>query len=152
MGFHTHRRNRIRMAGLMAPALRQTGTAPEGFFGRAGVYTIRSDRPSDKDALDQPDSAPASLRIRDCQVHDRSHLVVLPLLDAKVSKRETSSRSDYNPTSFGGHLSDCGCRKRGRRMAFIQLDKARLVDQPGKEDRDVHMRAVSDAGPVRLAN
>ena len=85
---------------------------------------IRSD-PQESDGKNQmgsPNTTSPDLGLCGGQVHDRSHLVVLPVLGAGFSATPAWPRVDEDRYPHHGDLCDRRCRQRGGRMAFILAD------------------------------
>src|SRR6266511_997732 len=66
---------------------------------------------------------------------DRSGLVVLPLLAAKISRSELRREGDGAHPLCNDGLSDCRCRFGGRWLDLGGFDEARLDGQLGAQNR-----------------
>ena len=116
---------------------------------RARVHPQRSARADDKDVVGNHSSASPGVDLRRREVHDRSGVVALPLLDTRLPLSQPRLEPDDDGTADRGDLSDWRRRQRRRRMAVVDADQARLDGECRAQDGDARLRAGGDADRVR---
>ena len=97
--------------------------------GGARLHPQRPARGDHPGALAPARRLPPDLGLRPRQAHDRSHLVVLPLLAAQVPEREARPRPPAHRPAPHRHLPDRRRGQRGRRLAVLGPHQARLVGE-----------------------
>ena len=89
---------------------------------------IRSDPPSDHaGALGAGRALPPDLGVRDRQVHDRSDLVAVPVLDPGLPQAQSRPRPQIDRPADGRDLPGRRRRQHRRRLAVVAAAEARLV-------------------------
>ena len=102
------------------------------------------------DALGAGGALPPDLGVRDRQVHDRSDLVAVPVLDPRFPQAQPRPRSQIDRPADRRHLPDRRRRQHRRRLAVVAADQARLERQRGAQDGDADLRAVRGADHLRV--
>src|SRR6266542_2879145 len=74
--------------------------------------------------------------ICDRKIHDRSHLVVLPLLAAEISRRTLRHKAGAGLSSVDRDIGTCRCRLSRRRLAFECVDQAWIERKRCAKDGD----------------
>src|SRR4029077_9149008 len=99
----------------------------------------RADGENQMGASDPP---PPDLGLRGRQIHDRSHLVVLSFLGARLLATQTWTGSDEDWLTNYGDLRDLRCRQRCRRLAFVVADPAWKKRKHGPQNHDADLWAL----------
>ncbi len=136
VGVRADRRVRVRVARRLARDLREARSAhaPEGAGAR--VHLQRSGRARDAHAVAQPDGLPADVVVRRGEVPDRSDLVDVSVLAARLLQPQLRSVAAGARTADHRHLRRRGRRQRRRRLVVLDADPARLERERGTEDGD----------------
>ena len=85
MSLHYYRDTGLHLVGVLAGNLPASTGTPETLAFRVGVHPVRPSGADHKNKMVTPYSASPDVGLRRRQVHDRSDLVVLPLLVAEIS-------------------------------------------------------------------
>ena len=117
---------------------------------QAELAYIRSDppEPTTKMSWANDPSASPGVDLRRREVHDRSGLVAVSLLDSRLPLPQPRPEPDDDGTADRGDLSDWRRRQRRRRMAVVDADQARLDGERRAQDGDARLRAGGDADRV----
>src|SRR5205085_10682202 len=104
MGVHHNRHSGIHLAGFLAVGLSTPGRAPATVEHRTRVHPVRPGRASDPNSLGATRSASSDVGVCYWQVHDRSDLVGLSFLDAKISEYELWLEDHSDRFAAGSYL------------------------------------------------
>src|SRR5258708_4121076 len=107
MGVYHHRHSGFYLAVFLAGDIPAPGRAPKIVRGRARIHSVGSGGTDDEDTLGQARTSPADMGLRGRQIHDRSDLVGLSFLDAKIPEHELWFEDHTDRLAAGGYLR-CG--------------------------------------------
>src|SRR5258707_11839104 len=124
MGVHHHWHPGFHLARFLAHDLSPTGRAPATVRGRTRIHPVRPGRTRDKNTLGPTRPAPADVGICHRQVHDRSDLVGISILDAEIPKHELWLEDHADRFAAGCDLRFGGFRLYRWRMALLDADQA----------------------------
>src|SRR5205823_8993846 len=88
VGIRDHRCARVRVACRMVADVRPTRAPRAPQRGGARAYSQRSSGAAAAYTVESIDTASADLDVRGPEIHDRSDLVVVPLLDSRLLQPE----------------------------------------------------------------
>ena len=119
---------------LLAAALSQARGASARVQGGAGLHPQRSPGADGENQMGPPHPSSSDLGVRRGQVPDRSHLVVLSVLDTGFSATQTWFVADEDRSAHRGDLCDRRRRQRRRRLAVVLADPSRPERQLRAQD------------------
>ena len=97
-------RSGICMAAALVAALRRTRASPFRLAGRARAHHQRSAAAGHGAVVAAAAAAPADVGVLHREVHDRSHLVGVSLLDSRFPSQALRDRSDVTRVAADSHL------------------------------------------------
>src|SRR5207247_5558965 len=119
----------FRVADILAGSLLGAGETSALFKEGAGIHPRRWTRKHAAHTLAKPATAPANMGLRGRQISHRPHLVVLPVLAARVSAEEFWADGSAARGADYGALHHFGRGERRRRVALFFAAQARRPTQ-----------------------
>src|SRR5690348_14033883 len=110
---------RVYLADLLAANLSSAGGAPLRFEKGVGLYSQRPGAAGGENEVGQAVSCPADLGICSREIPDRSGVVVLPFLGARLLADPARVEPDRHNPSHYCDLPHFGCGERRGRLDFL---------------------------------
>ncbi len=148
MGVHCDGRARVPLARTVVDVVSLARGSSACQQGRARIHPQRSARADDEDVVGHDPSASPGVDVRRREVHDRSGVVAVSLLDSRLPLSQLRPESHDDGAADRGDLSDRRRWQRGRRVVVVDADQARLDGECRAQDGDAGVRAGGDADRV----